>query len=261
MLSTEPHCTYEVNPLAEVICQLRFPEILSISENAPAAFQEQIRAEFPQYDRHVKKLPPNIMGKTVNFSDPNAPTVVNHQFTSADGNWYINLTSRFVSLSCKNYTCWEDFAAKLDAPLAAFIQAYQPAYFERIGLRYLNFISRYALGLADVPFRELIQPCYLGILAEDDVMEASAGQSTTDAELALRGGCRVKLHAGPGMVKRNGKTDPETKFVFDQDLSISGQLPINLSAGALQTLHAQAFSIFRGAITEKLHDALTPHFD
>jgi putative pyruvate formate lyase activating enzyme len=37
-----------------------------------------------------------------------------------------------------------------------------------------------------------------------------------------------------------------------------GNLPVNLSAGALQTLHAQAYSIFRGAITDTLHDAMEP---
>ena len=39
-----------------------------------------------------------------------------------------------------------------------------------------------------------------------------------------------------------------------------GQLPINLSAGALQTLHAQADAIFRGAITETLHNAMEPEY-
>lgn len=261
MFSIEPHCIYRENQLAEVICQLRFPEILSIAENAPVAFQEEIRDAFPEYIRHVKKLPPQITGATVNFSGETASAIVNHQFTSADGVWSVNLTSKFISLTCKKYTSWEDFASRLDRPLAAFIQVYHPAYFERIGLRYLNFISRFALGLADVPFRELIQPCYLGILAEDDVLESSAGQATTDADLALRGGCRVKLHAGPGMVKRNGKADPETKFVFDQDLYMPGKIPVSLSAGALQTLHAQAFSIFRGALTDKLHEALDPQFE
>ena len=37
-----------------------------------------------------------------------------------------------------------------------------------------------------------------------------------------------------------------------------GQIPVNLSAGALQTLHAQAWSIFRGAITDQLHNAMDP---
>lgn len=42
-------CMYENNQLLEVICQLRFPAILSINETLPAAFQEDIRSEFPQF--------------------------------------------------------------------------------------------------------------------------------------------------------------------------------------------------------------------
>ena len=40
------------NTLAEVICQLRFPPILEIAAKDPAAFQEQIRAEYPLYQRN-----------------------------------------------------------------------------------------------------------------------------------------------------------------------------------------------------------------
>ena len=79
-----------------------------------------------------------------------------------------------------------------------------------------------------------------------------------DAELSIGGGCRVKLHAGPGLVKRAGQADQEIKFIFDQDLFLPGKLQLNLSAAALETLHSQAYSIFRGAITDALHDALDP---
>ena len=127
-----------------------------------------------------------------------------------------------------------------------------------MGLRYLNFISRNALGLEGVPFAELIAPCYLGPLSEEDVSEASSARCCVDAELAIRGGCRVKLHAGPGLVKQNGQEDKEIKFIFDQDLYMPGQLPLNLAVGALQTLHSQADSIFRGAITKRLHEAMDP---
>ena len=68
----------------------------------------------------------------------------------------------------------------------------------------------------------------------------------------------MKLHAGPGMVKRNGQEDKEVKFIFDQDLYMPGQLPLNLAVGAVTTLHAQADSIFRGAITDRLHEAMEP---
>ena len=40
MFSQEPHCTYRKSPLADVICQLRYPEILMNAGQSPAAFQE-----------------------------------------------------------------------------------------------------------------------------------------------------------------------------------------------------------------------------
>ena len=258
MFSNEKRCHYRRNQLSEVICQLRFPEILTIAEKAPADFQEAIRAEFPQFQRRLDVAAPKISGVPGNMTLQNQPATVNYQFSSADGLWRVNLTSKFISLSCSRYTCWEDFARKLDQPLAAFIKVYKPAYFERVGLRYLNFISRGELGLSSTPFHQLIAPCYLGPLAEEDVMEGNVGRVSVDVEMAIRGGCRVKLHAGPGLVKKNGQADKEVKFIFDQDLFMPGQLPVNLSAGALQTLHMQANSIFRGAITEELHDAMEP---
>ena len=260
MFSSESRCIYRESPLVEVICQLRFPEILTIGTTVPDQFQEAIRDEFPQYLRRQENTAPRVTGTPGHFTLENQPAVTNYQFTSADGIWRVNLTSRFISLTCSRYTCWEDFAKKLDKPLAAFIRIYKPAYFERVGLRYLNFISRAALDLEGIPFSRLIAPCYLGPLALEGIQEPSVSRCSVDTELAIRGGCRVKLHAGPGLVKRNGQQDQEVKFIFDQDLYMPGQVPVNLSAGALQTLHSQAFAIFRGAITDTLHDALDPEF-
>lgn len=251
-------CVYKNNPLAEVVCQIRFPEILTISANAPVDFQEAIRDIFPQFQQRQEAAPPKITGIPGHFTLENAPAKPNYQFASADGVWRVNLTCKFLSLTCSRYTRWEEFARMLDKPLAAFIRTYQPAYFERIGLRYVNFLSRSQLGLEGVPFSQLIAPCYLGPLMEEDVSEASASRCSVDLEMALRGGCRVKLHAGPGLVKQNGKADSEVKFIFDQDLYMPGQLAVNLSAGALHTLHSHADAIFRGAITQTLHQAMEP---
>lgn len=258
MFSKEERVHYKKSQLGEVICQLRFPEILTIEANIPAAFQEAIRDEFPHYSVRKEAPPPKLSGTPGNMQLEKQPFNNNYQFVSADGVWRVNLTSRFISLACNRYTSWEAFAAKLDQPLAAFIRIYRPALFERIGLRYLNFISRNALALQGTAYRELIQPQYLGLLADEDVQEASATRSTVDAEMAIRGGCRCKIHAGPGMVKRNGQSDNEAKFILDLDLYMAGNVAVNLSAGALQTLHTQAGSIFRGAITETLHDAMEP---
>lgn len=258
MFSTQDRCRYRRNGLAEVICQLRFPEILSISASPPVAFQEQIREDFPQFQRRQEIPAPKITGTPGHLSLENQPSTINYQFATADGSWRINLTSKFISLSCTHYRCWEDFAAHLDKPLAAFIRIYKPAYFERIGLRYLNFISRNDLNLSGIPFHQLFHPCYLGMLSQEDIPESNVTKSSVDTEMAIRGGCRVKLHAGPGLTKRSGKADPEVKFVFDQDLYMPGQIAVNLSAGALQTLHSQAWALFRGAISDTLHEAMEP---
>ena len=258
MFSNEPRCRYRSNQLGEVICQLRFPEILSIGANIPVQFQEAIRDEYPQYAARKESPAPRLTGTPGNLTVENQPQTINYQFASADGVWRVNLTSRFISLSCSRYTCWEDFAAKLDKPLVAFIKIYKPAYFERVGLRYLNFISRQALDLGNHPFSDLIAPCYLGLLSEDDVSDTAITRCSIEAEMNLRGGCKAKFHAGPGLVKKGNQQDNEIKFIFDQDLFMAGNVPVNLSAGALQTLHSQAWSVFRGAITDTLHSAMEP---
>ncbi|MBQ9839173.1 MAG: TIGR04255 family protein [Oscillospiraceae bacterium] len=258
MFSNEDRCVYQLNPLGEVICQLRFPQILSIEADLPAKFQDAIRSEYPLFSQRMEAGAPKISGAPGNMSLENQPKTRNYQFASEDGVWRVNLTSRFISLATSRYTSWEEFAAKLDKPLASFIKIYKPAFFERVGLRYLNFISRSALGLEGTPFSELIAPCYLGILSCDDIAESACTRSSVDTELSIRGGCKAKIHAGPGLVQRNGQKDSEVKFIFDQDLYMPGKVPINLSAPCLQTLHGQAYSIFRGAITDILHRAMEP---
>ena len=258
MFSTEERCIYRKNQLGEVICQFRVPEILTIEANIPAQFQEVIRDEYPVYTVKKELAAPKITGLPGSLQVEKQQPTNNYQFVSADGVWRINLTSKFISLTCSRYTCWEDFAKKLDKPLAAFIQIYRPAYYERVGLRYLNFISRRDTSIGNVPYRELIASQYLGILADEQIPESSITRNGVDAEFAIRGGCRVKIHAGPGLLKRVGISDKEVKFVFDQDLYMPGKVDVKMSAGALQTLHSQAYAIFRGAITNTLHDAMEP---
>lgn len=258
MYSDKPRCRYGTNQLAEVICQFYFPEILSIGANSPVEFQEVIRQQYPRFQRRMEIPAPRIVGKPGQFRLENQPGSINCQFASADDVWRVNLTTRFISLSCSRYTSWEDFAAHMDQPLAAFIQIYRPAYFQRVGLRYRNVISRRNLGLEDKKFTELIAPCYLGPLPEPDVNEETASRCSLDLEMASRGGCRIQIRTGPVRPSPMAAGDQETKFIFDQDLYIAGNIPPLLSAAAMNTLHHQAWSVFRGAITDTLHHAMEP---
>lgn len=255
LLSDRPRTHYQKTLAHEVICQLRFPTILTINNVEPADFQERIRADFPQYARKQDALPPRL----VNGKPEPQPPVTNYNFLSADGRWKLNLTKDFIALSTLSYPGWEEFARMLDKPLAAFIRLYQPAYFQRVGLRYLNIISRQRLDLTETPWRELIAPAYLGALAEADVEEDKLLSCGYDMQLKLDSSCAAKVHAGTGRVKTGGPNaaqDPEIKFIFDMDLSMNGNTPCELAAAALETLHGHSTRVFEGAVTDELRDAM-----
>ena len=260
LFSDRSRSRYPNAPVHEVICQLRFPTLLTINSVEPADFQEAIRAEFPQYARRQDTAAPKITG----LGGPNPkveqqPPVTNYHFLSADGKWKLNLTKDFIALSTLRYAGWPEFARMLDKPLASFIRIYKPAYFQRVGLRYLNLISRQKLGLEGIPWTELIAPAYTGPLQEPDVAEDSVLSCGCDLLLKLDSSCQAKIHAGPGRVKTNvpgAQQDPEMKFIFDMDLSMNGQTPCTLAAAALETLHGHSTRLFEGAVTDRLRGAM-----
>ena len=248
---------YAVNPLVEVICQLRFPAILSISAMEPAAFQEAVRRDFPRYLVNHEQPAPKVTGLgTPNAKLEQGAPITNYSFISADGLWKLNRTNSFIALSTLRYPRWEDFAQRLDKPLAEFIQIYQPSFFERLGLRYVNAFSRKALNLEGSAWSDLIAPAFLGILAEQDVDEKAVGKCSLDVEMALED-CRLKLHAGPGLLG-GGKKDPEPKFILDGDFSLPGSTAADKVPQLLGDLHQYAVRFFHGAITPELHEAMGP---
>ncbi len=251
---------YGKNQLIEVICQLRFPTILSIDTREPADFQDTIRSAFPRYQCQVEQLPAanGAQGKKVN----------NHAFLSEDGSYKLSLTKDFIALSTMRYTHWEDFAARLDEPLGQFIKLYRPACFDRVGLRYVNAFSREQLGLDGRRWNDLLQPSYLSILDEDEVDESSVIKCSVDIERRLNALTALKLHAGPGFVQRNIRSgdqirqmqEKEIRFILDQDVYSTAKVQVSAVAETLTSLHDQADGIFSDAITTVLHDAMEPEY-
>ena len=121
--SDSPRVHYNKPQLAEVICQLRFPTILSIGAKEPADFQDAIRAMFPRYAARQEQPAPRIaaMGTPSAKLETPAP-ITNYNFVSADGKWKLNLTNNFISLSTVAYPGWEEFGKHFDLPLAQFIK-------------------------------------------------------------------------------------------------------------------------------------------
>lgn len=248
---------YEKQQLIETICQLRFPTILSIDAKEPADFQDTIRAAFPRY---------NCQLDPVTGPDGKQQQVRNHTFITEDGGFKLSLTKDFIALSTLRYPGWEAFAHTLDEPLGQFIQIYQPAFFDRIGLRFVNAFSREKLDLAGRRWNDLLQPQYLGVLDDDEISEGDVVKCAVDVERRLDARCALKLHAGPGNIRRQMRRgnevqtvqEQETRFIFDQDLYAGGKIPLGEAAEVLELLHDHADRVFSDAITDVLHEAMEP---
>lgn len=258
MFGSEDRYEYAASPLIEVICQLRFPAILSIGAQEPVAFQERIRGDYPRYAVHQDQPAPRVVnGNTANPTIEAQKPVTNYHFLTEDNRWKVNLTQGFIALSTLGYGRWEQFAGRLDRLLAEFIEIYHPAFFERIGLRYVNAVSRKRLNLEESDWADLIQPSYLGVMAEPDVEEKALTKCAVDVEMSLEGGYRLKQHAGLGLLG-DGKRDPEVKFILDNDLSVAGNIQMADVPEKLLDMHTYADRLFRGAITSELHGAMGP---
>jgi len=251
---------YGRNPLDEVICQLRFPPILRIDAEIPAAFQEKVRTFFSscsetgQWNIEIPsevQLPiaPDIVRQALQSSG-----VKNYEFSSEDGVWKINLTRTFVALTSKKYERWEKFKEKLEIPFQALIGVYSPEYFSRIGLRYVDIIRRSVMELDGVPWNELLQPYILGIAGSPNVGD-SVVNFESKYELNLSDAASI-VRMITKFVKAVDKD--EICFMIDSDFHNTQKQPVESVFDKLDYLNSRASRLIQWAITEKLHKAMEP---
>lgn len=64
--------------------------------------------------------------------------------------------------------------------------------------------------------------------------ESKIGKCSLEVNMALEDNCRMKVHAGPGLLG-GGKKDPEVKFILDNDFSSAGNIAPDKVASGLET--------------------------
>lgn len=248
---------YDKNPLTEVISQLRFPTVLAIESELPAAFQEKIRADYPVFDDGVgagpaELIPQDIarlLGSSFGISTPKV-----YAFTSADGTWKINLNRDFMAISCTRYERWDHLRARISQALEILCAVYNPSYYTRIGLRYRNVIDREELGLAGAPWSELLQSHLAGELASEMADSVLQNQHQLLMELPNDEGRVRVVH---GLALQQDK--PEPLYVIDNDFFIEGKVEKIDAVKRLDAFNKRSGGLFRSFIKDKLDAAMGPH--
>lgn len=253
-----PRIIFRKNPLDSVVCQIRFPTILKIESEPPAEFQDRVREEYPNFEEtlgaqlearlKLGEAPPSeFMGQLAQLA-----TRKNYQFGSEDGSWKVNLTRDFIALTAQRYERWEQFRAKLQGPLDTLVNVYEPPYFSRIGLRYIDVIKRSVLNLANVEWKELLRPEILGVLASHDIGgHVRSFESKSEIRLSDEDSI-VRVITGFA----EAIDDKELCYLIDSDFFTERKTPAQEALNKLDYFSIRGSRLFQWCITRRLYDAM-----
>ena len=256
---------YNNNPLEQVICQLRFPTILSISSEPPAKFQEEIRREYPWYAQQGQTDAPDIPAEIRGSLPPEfrdaIPSfglmqgLISHTFENEDRTRAIQLTQDSVAVRDRRYDQWDGFRTEIERTESVLREIYAPAFYTRIGLRYRDVLDRRQYGLESVPWSNLLNPDFLGVLGSQEIAQ-DVVQSHTQVLLTIPdvdGGQVVLQH---GLVVREGDDPPA--YVIDADFSTQNRCDHDGAFKAAGKFNRWAGHLFRWAISDDFRMAMGP---
>ena len=250
---------YENNPLDKVICQLRFPQILRIENELPANFQERIISRFPVYQEKTEFFQqivqpvegqgfPDVLQQMVKNT-----TTKNHEFLNDDESLTVNLTRTFIALTSTKYVNWEDFLETFNYILKVLTDIYKPAFYTRVGLRYIDVIIRSNLKLAEKSWEELLEPHILGLLSSPVKNSVLSNQSITEINLADE---ISKVKITTSLVTKPDNN--EKCFMIDSDFFTQKRTKITDLESKLDFLHYRATRLIQWLIKDELHRAMNP---
>jgi len=241
---------FNLAPLEQVICQLRFHDILSIGTTPPADLQALIRNDYPVTAKE--------QGVALGVGGPEpivAPQGTTWQFTSEDGAWTASLTSGFVALKTTAYTDFEDFDARFDKLRQAFETVYRPRTYTRTGLWYVNRLTAERTNdEGPIDWSQWLHQCIAGEYADPvlaPMLEASQHYMVLKQPEGLIG-CRY--------ARDMGRTDnaPAERFTLDFDHFTNTATSPSEIGPLLAAFNRNVYRLFRWCLTEEGFKMLGP---
>jgi uncharacterized protein (TIGR04255 family) len=252
---------FERNPLAEVVCELRFPPILRIASELPAEFQERIRPSYPNFQQQMAgfnaaaPLPPQGVGNVaINAPFFNWQPQPSFVFSNEAQTRTLTLTQESFAIAERQYTEWPDLRAEIETLAGHMAAVYAPSFYTRTGLRYQDLIDRVSLGIGEVPWAELLNPAFVGLLGRDTPVSQEVRRITSVAEIELADMPGAHVRVQHGLIE----LPPPEKYLIDSDFFANERSDLATVLARLGAFSAHAGNLFRWAISEQLHTALQP---
>jgi uncharacterized protein (TIGR04255 family) len=238
-----PDEVFPRSPLKNVVCQVRFDEILSIRRE-PLEFQERIRSLFPRFSR--QQLAQIAWGEEEIV--PAATARLRWQFRTHDNSDILSLVTDSLSVETNRYVDFPTFRSGLDRALTILQRVYAPPVFTRVGVRYINEVIRWSPDDHRPDWKGWINPDLIPAItldASDDTLQSSAHQFTSrrpNGTMTLR--CGLTRGMFQGKLAESLVWDMD--YYTDQETDPSGVLAL------VAEYHHWIYRFFRYAVGDEL---------
>jgi len=221
------------NQLDRVICQVRFPPILSVDANL-SKFQDSITDRYPYYERSE-----NFIESVVNI-----PTVIDHIFISRDRSSSITVSVSMISYTTSRYEGWESFIKEFEQLFSIFRSLFKVDVISRVGLRYINAIRPSSIEACHSGLSSLIEDEFVPRMFAD-LGELAGHMSNVDL-LLDDNRCRCVY----GSIRFND--DGELGFLIDTDVFVEGEIDATVVCNRLHDFNDISKRVFCKIATHDL---------
>ena len=241
-------------PLARVLAQVQFPDILAIrNPDKIAGFQEDIRSTYPILKQERVN---ELVLQSAGVPDVRAGLIWRFQDREENPKWRASLGIGYVALETTAYLSRSDFLERLRTLVVSAEAAFKPAEMKRLGIRHINRLTDDAVErIAD-----LIQPKVLGIARPNNEPPANLRDAVvhliTEAQLLAEGG---QIQARWGYLPPNATVDPtalepiaKPSWIIDLDMYTISPQPFVAAKIHDTSVHfaERIYSVFREMVTD-----------
>lgn len=240
-------------PLVVVLSEVKFAPILTMDVSIPSIQDHLRRQGFPVFERHATH--------EIRISADEAPkftALPRWVFGNKERDNFVVITESSVALETTNYSIFEEFTEGLETALDVVQKEVQPAFTERVGLRYINSIE----PKVEQTINYYLRPSMRGLSPEQLGVESLLWRVETAGEIPNVGEIRVRLHQTqsnsrlpPDVVApelgETGSDGDGVKTTLDIDCSAKEQTDFGseLLISKFWQLHNYTDKAFRAAVT------------
>lgn len=235
-------------PLATVLCQIRFTDIVQIRDVAfIGQLQERLRQSYPILKSE------NIQTVNVGPHGVQASLDPIWRFVDPAQQWRVSLGSSYVALDTSAYVSRVDFIRRLEFILVSMAETINPTHVWRIGMRYIDRVPMSKMG----GIQDMLRPELAGIAGTSLLPKIQ--YSVTEVSCQVEHGA---LLVKSGILPANGSHEPEVmpaiaepSWILDIDASYENSAkPVAYDVSDIvkstEQHAARCYSFFRWSVSK-----------